>query len=179
MNIYRYWLAVIIVASTQTAVAEDLITVYRQALQADPQLKSAEVKVEIGAAQKGQALGQMLPQVSASGNWSANKQTQRGFNRAITSNYNGTRYYVSFNQTLVDFAKFWEWRRASKVEDQYAAEAIEAHNQLMFDVVDRYFSVLRTDDQLNLTKMEKQSAQKQLEQEKEYLKQNNNQGENK
>lgn len=161
-----------IFACAQTAVAEDLLTIYRQALQADPQLKSAEVKVEIGSAQKGQALGQMLPQVNATGNWSANKQTVRGGNRATTSNFNGTRYYVSLNQTLVDFAKFWEWRRASKVEDQYATEAIEAHNQLMFDVVDRYFSVLETDDQLNFTKMERQAAQKQLEQiQKRYAKQ--------
>ncbi|TRW92201.1 TolC family outer membrane protein [Candidatus Methylobacter oryzae] len=171
MKISKYWLMVVISACVQTAVAEDLITVYRQALEADPQLKSAEVKVEIGSAQKGQAFGQMLPQVNASGNWSANKYTQRG-QRGYTSNYNGTRYYVSLNQTLVDFAKFWEWRRASKVEDQYAAEAIEAHNQLMFDVVDRYFSVLEADDQVNFAKTEKQAAEKQLEQiKKQYAKQ--------
>lgn len=177
MKISKYWLMVVISACVQTAVAEDLITVYRQALEADPQLKSAEVKVEIGSAQKGQAFGQMLPQVNASGNWSANKYTQRGTNArglsaADTKNYNGTRYYVSLNQTLVDFAKFWEWRRASKVEDQYAAEAIEAHNQLMFDVVDRYFSVLEADDQVNFAKTEKQAAEKQLEQiKKQYAKQ--------
>jgi len=172
MNIFRYWLIVIILAYTQTVVAEDLITVYQQALQADPQLKSAEVKVEIGSAQKGQALGQMLPQVSASGNWSANKQTVRGGNQATTNNFNGTRYYVSLNQTLVDFAKFWEWRRASKVEDQYAAEAIEAHNQLMFNVVERYFNELEAEDHLNFAKTEKQAAQKQLEQiQKQYAKQ--------
>ncbi|MGZ5018022.1 MAG: TolC family outer membrane protein [Methylobacter sp.] len=172
MNISRYWLALIVVACAKTALAEDLLTIYQQALQADPQLKSAEVKVDIGSAQKGQALGQMLPQVSASGNWSANKQTQRGANRATTSNYNGTRYYVSFNQTLVDLAKFWEWRRTAEVEDQYAAEAIEARNQLMFNVVDRYFSELEAEDQVNFAKTEKQAAQKQLEQiQKQYAKQ--------
>ena len=154
------------------AQAEDLIAIYRQALQADPQLKSAEVKVEIGSAQKGQALGQMLPQINFTGNWSTNKQTVSGRNQEITNNYPGTRYYVSLNQTVVDFAKFWEWRRASKVEDQYAAEAIEAHNQLMLNVVDRYFSELEAEDQLNFAKTEKQAAQKQLEQiQKQYAKQ--------
>jgi outer membrane protein len=172
MNISKYWFALIVVACAKTALAEDLLTVYQQALQADPQLKSAEVKVDIGSAQKGQALGQMLPQVSATGNWSANKSTQRGSNRAITNNYNGTRYYVSLNQSLVDFAKFWEWRRAAEVEDQYAAEAIEARNQLMFNVVDRYFSELEAEDQVNFAKTEKQAAQKQLEQiQKQYAKQ--------
>lgn len=172
MKITKHWLTALIVACTQTALAEDLLTVYQQALQADPQLKSAEVKVEIGAAQKGQALGQMLPQVSASGNWSANKQTIRGRNGAQTSNYNGTRYYVSLNQSLFDFAKFWEWRRAAKVEDQYAAEAIEARNLLMFNVVDRYFSELEAEDQLSFARSEKEAAQKQLEQiQKQYAKQ--------
>jgi outer membrane protein len=172
MNLFKHWLVLLIFAYAQTAAAEDLLAIYQQALQADPQLKNAEVKVEIGTAQKGQALGQMLPQVSATGNWSANKQTLRGRNQARTSNYNGTRYYVSLSQTLIDFGKFWEWRRTSKIEDQYAAEAIEAHNQLMFDVVDRYFSELEAEDQLNFAKTEKIAAQKQLEQvQKQYAKQ--------
>lgn len=162
----------IILACSQMAQAEDLLGVYEQALQADPQLQSAKVKIDIGSAQKGQALGQMLPQITASGNWSANKQTVSGSRQDSTSNFHGTRYYVSLNQTLVDFAKFWEWRRASKVEDQYAAEAIEAHNQLMFSVVERYFNELEAEDQLNFAKTEKLAAEKQLEQiQKQYAKQ--------
>ncbi|WP_333873890.1 TolC family outer membrane protein [Methylobacter sp.] len=177
MNIFKYWLIVIMFACAQTAVAEDLLTVYRQALEADPQLKNAEVKAEIGSAQKGQALGQMLPQIIASGNWSKNRyastaKTLAGGSVDYAQHYPGTRYSVSLSQTLIDFGKFWEWRRAAKVEDQYAAEAIEANNQLMFNVVDRYFSVLEAEDELNFTKMEKQSTQKQLEQiQKRYAKQ--------
>lgn len=172
MKINKHGLALIILACSQTAQAEDLLTIYEQALQADPQLQSANVKVDIGAAQKGQALGQMLPQVSASGNWSENRQTNIGERQTQSSSFKGTRYYVSLNQSLVDFAKFWEWRRASKVEDQYAAEAIEAHNQLMFNVVERYFNELEAEDQLYFAKTEKLAVQKQLEQvEKQYAKQ--------
>ena len=144
--------------------AEDLISIYQQALDADPNLKSAQVKVEIGAAQKGQALGQMLPQINGVANWSENDQTILAPNGDINNQYPGTRYYVSLNQTLVDFAKFWEWRRASKTEDQYAAEAIEAQNELIFNVVDRYFSVLEAEDQLKFARSEKQATEKQLEQ---------------
>lgn len=172
MNTFRPWLVAILCACAQTALAEDLVTIYRQALQADPKLNSAQTKVDIGSAQKGQALGQMLPQVNFTGNWSTNRQTLSGQNRDTVSHYPGTRYYVSLNQTLVDFAKFWEWRRSSKVEDQYAAEAIEAHNQLLFDVVDRYFSELEAEDQLSFSTTEKQAAQKLLEQiQKQYAKQ--------
>lgn len=174
MNTFRYWFTLIIFAWTQTAIAEDLLAVYQQALQSDPQLNSAEVKVEIGAAQKGQALGQMLPQITASGNWSKNETTilATATSQGSERRYPGTRYNISLSQTLFDFAKFWEWRRAAKVEDQYAAEAIEARNLLMFNVVERYFSELEAEDQLNFVKTEKQAIQKQLEQiQKQYAKQ--------
>ncbi|MDO9168887.1 MAG: TolC family outer membrane protein [Methylobacter sp.] len=172
MNIYRQGLMLIMLACSQMAQAEDLLGVYEQALQADPQLQSAKVKIDIGSAQKGQALGQMLPQINASGNWSANKQTIEARGPDGVSNFHGTRYSISLNQSLIDFAKFWEWRRAAKVEDQYAAEAIEAHNQLMFNVVERYFNELEAEDQLNFAKTEKLAAQKQLEQiQKQYAKQ--------
>lgn len=174
MTLLRYWLILITVACIQPAAAEDLLTVYQQALEADPKSRSADEKYGIGSAQKGQALGQMLPQVALSGNWSTNRSTVTYSNPshdAIT-NYPGTRYYLSLSQTLLDFGKFWAWRQATKVEDQYATEAIEAHNQLMFDVVDRYFSELEAEDELNFAKTEKQAAQKQLEQiQKQYAKQ--------
>jgi len=172
MNIFKYCLLLVILSFNQATQAEDLLTIYHQALQADPQLKSAEIKVNIGSDQKGQALGQMLPQINASGNWSNNEQSVNGKIQTVVTNYSGTSYYVSLNQSLFEFAKFMEWRRTSKIEDQYAAEAIEAHNQLMFNVVDRYFSALEAEDQLNFAQIEKQAAQKLLEQiQKQFAKQ--------
>lgn len=179
MTLLRYWLIFIIFACIQPAAAEDLLAVYQQALEADPKSRSADEKIGIGSAQKGQALGQMLPQVALTGNWSTNRYTQTHPKSSTSSggpdtvtNYPGTRYYLSLNQTLLDFGKFWAWRQATKVEDQYATEAIEAHNQLMFDVVDRYFSELEAEDELNFAKTEKQATQKRLEQiQKQYAKQ--------
>ncbi|WP_051911478.1 TolC family outer membrane protein [Methylomicrobium agile] len=154
------------------ALADDLLTVYRQALEGDPTLKSAEAKSEVGAAQKGQALGQMLPQINAVGNWSKNQQRTDTGPRAANSSYVGTRYYVSLSQTLIDFGKFWEWRRASKVEDQFASEEIESRNELIFNVVDRYFAVLEAEDQLEFTRSEKQMTQHELDQvQKQFAKQ--------
>ena len=56
------------------AKAEDLLAVYQQALEFDPELQMAGYKVEIGTDQKGVALGAMLPQINASTNWSQNNQ---------------------------------------------------------------------------------------------------------
>ncbi len=179
MKLFKYGLLALTLVCAPIAQADDLLFIYQQALDADPNSRSAEEKTGIGTAQKGQALGQMLPQLSLSGNWSTNRYTQTGartnanpISHDAITNYPGTRYYVSLNQSLMDFAKFWAWRQATKVEDQYATEAIEAHNQLMFNVVDRYFSELQAEDELYFAQTEKQSTEKRLEQiQKQYAKQ--------
>jgi outer membrane protein len=158
--------------------AEDLLTIYQQAIEADPQLKTAALKVDIGSAQKGQALGGMLPQVSANTNWSANNQARDKLATSRTpagidsSSYQGTRYNVSLTQTVLDFAKFWDWRRAQEVENQYASENIVAQHDLMFKVVEKYFNVLEAEDQLTFLQAEKETTIRQLEQvQKQYAKQ--------
>ncbi len=164
MNVIRFCLLFAILPYSQVAKTDDLLTIYQQALQADPQLKNAELKVEIGSNQKSQAIGQMLPQINISANWSQNKQAANQSGQSISSNYPGTRYHVSLNQTLFDFSKYWEWQRTSKIEHQYVTEAIEARNQLIYNVVDRYFSTLEAEDQLNFAKKEVQAVQKLLKQ---------------
>jgi outer membrane protein len=179
MTLFKSGLLALAITCAYSAQAEDLLFIYQQALEADPNSRSAEEKAGIGMAQKGQALGQMLPQIALSGNWSTNRYTQSGartqanpLSHDAISNYPGTRYYLSLNQPLMDFAKFWAWRQATKVEDQYATEAIEAHNQLMFNVVDRYFSELQAEDELYFAQSEKSATEKKLEQiQKQYAKQ--------
>ncbi len=142
------------------AYAEDLLSIYQQALTADPTLKSAETRIKIGTAQKGQALGDMLPQITGTGNWSTNNQ-QTGNQ---TNNYLGTRYVVSLNQTLLDFPKFWNWRRANAVESQYTLENLHARQTLLFKVVDGYFTVLEAEDELSFFKSEAETTGQQRQQ---------------
>lgn len=157
-----------LVLMTGPAFAEDLLATYQQALDSDPQLKAAGFKVEVGAAQKGQALGQMLPQINGTANWSENDQ-QIG---QINQTYPGTRYYVSLTQSLMDFAKFWEWRRTQEQEKQFDAELIDARQTLMVNVVERYFSILDAQDQLYFIETEKQATETQLQQvKKQFAKQ--------
>ncbi len=119
----------------QQSFAEDLLTIYHQALEADPTSKSAAINAEIGKEQAGQALGEMLPQVNLSANWSANNNRQYNARQAQSNNYNGKRYYASVNQTLFDFAKFWNWKRAQQIEEQYDVEKVAAEHELIYKVV--------------------------------------------
>jgi len=144
--------------------AEGLLQVYQEALQADPKLKTAELSLEMVDAQSGQALGQLLPQITGTVNVSKNQQTTVGIN---SQNYDGTRYYVSLTQSLFDFGKFWDWKRTQKVQDQYAAELDAARHELLLSVAERYFAVLDADEALSLAKLEKQTTEIQLNQAKE------------
>ncbi|NOU44865.1 MAG: TolC family outer membrane protein [Methyloglobulus sp.] len=160
----KAWIGFLLLCLTgfaSTSHADDLLSIYHQALQADPTTQSAHVKVKIGEAQKEQAKGQMLPQVTGSANWSTNYQT---FGNNPTNNYGGTRYYISLNQTLIDFAKFWNWRKAKATESQYEREAAQAEQNLLFEVTDKYFSVLEAEDELSLYQSEAEITGKEARQ---------------
>lgn len=169
----KLFLTLLLCSVCRIGMSDDLLSVYQQALEADPELRSSEVKIKIGEAQKGQALGEMLPQITASGNWSTNKQTaQQDINPnpflttfdTVTRNYGGTRYVVSINQTLLDLPKYWNWQRSKSVESQYTMENIQAQQTLLYNVVERYFGVLEAEDELKFYKSEEETTAQQLEQ---------------
>jgi outer membrane protein len=156
-------------ALVQPLQADDLLSVYHQAQAADPNIQSAQMKVKIGEAQKEQAKGEMLPQINGTANWSTNYQTS---GNSPTNNYGGTRYYISLNQSLIDFAKFWNWRKAKATESQFELEATQAEQNLLYEVTEKYFDVLEAGDELKLYQNEAEATQKEVEQiQKQYEKQ--------
>lgn len=163
--------ACLILAQASNAYSEDLLTIYQQALEADPESKAAAISVEISKEQTGAALSEMLPQISGSANWSGNDNHNPGAKPEDTQ-YMGTRYFVALNQTLFDFGKFWNWRKANTIEDQYNAENVAAQHALMHKVIEKYFGVLEAEDQLYFYQTEKDAMAKRLEQtQKQFAKQ--------
>jgi len=159
----HHWLGLLILLSLCPPVfAENLMAVYQLALDSAPQLKSSSYKVDIGIAEKGQAFGQMLPQVTGTANWSENKLQQPG--GLGLQNYNGTRYFVSLSQTVMDFGKYWEWQRTQELTKQYDAEHLDAQQTMMVDIVKRYFAILDAEDQIRFITMEKQATESHLQQ---------------
>lgn len=156
----KHLVACIILAQAPHAYSEDLTTIYHQALEADPESKAALINLEIGKEQTQEALGQMLPQISGSANWSKNSSD----NGRTTNTYDGTRYFASLNQSLFDFGKFWNWRSANAVEERYTAENIAAQHALIHKVIEKYFGVLEAEDQLDFYTTEKEAMAKRLEQ---------------
>jgi len=142
--------------------AENLLEVYQQALQSDPNLKSAELQFELSETQQAQAGGALLPQASASVNVSYNNRSIAG--QSGSSDYKGERYSVSITQSLIDVSKFSNWLRYQSLTDKSLADYQQAQQILIYDVVDRYFNVLVEQDNLKLSKQEVSATEKNLEQ---------------
>lgn len=162
------WL-LLLASPVQGVVAQNLMDIYQQAVLADPTLRTAELQIGIGEAQRGQVGGGLLPQISGSANLSMNdfKPTQ-----GASSTYNGKRYTVGLTQTLIDLPKFLNWQRYQKIVSHYELAYEEAQQTLMQSVVDHYFAVLEARDTLNLVNQEITISEKQLTQvKKQFAKQ--------
>jgi len=155
---------------SSNVLAEDLLGVYQKAVLSDPTLQLAKLKIQVGDAQQGQAGGALLPQMNASGGVSKNYR-QFESKDIPNRNYNGMRYNISITQSLMDLQKYWNWRKRQKITEQYQAEGLSAEQTLLFDVIDRYFSVLEEADNLTLIEKEKLATEKKVEQlKKQYAK---------
>ena len=141
--------------------AEDLLSVYHQALQADPRLRIAELRVDIGKAQVRQSVGRLFPQISGTANITWNRQDQE---QVRTDSFKGERYNIVLTQPILDIAKYKDWQRASAISGQHEQEFIDTRHQLMLDTVDRYFSVLAAEDDLFFTQDESETTKQRLRQ---------------
>ncbi len=142
--------------------AQNLVEIYQQAQQADPNVKTARLQIGVGEAQHWQAGGALLPQVNATANLSLN--ARRNLKTKADDGFKGQRYTLSLSQSLIDVPKVLNWIRSDKVVDQYVQANKEAEQILMQTTVERYFAVLSAQDGLSLLDSEIVITEKQLQQ---------------
>jgi outer membrane protein len=145
-----------------TLQAQNLIEIYQQALQSDPNVKTARLQIGVGEAQHWQAGGALLPQINATANLSLNDR--RDLKTKAEDAFTGERYTLSLSQSLIDVPKVLNWIRSDKVVEQYVQANEEAEQILMQTTVERYFAVLSAQDALTLLDNEIATTEKQLQQ---------------
>lgn len=145
------------------AQADDLMSIYQQAFFADPNLKAAQFQVELSEAQQAQAGGALLPQISANVNVSYNDRDIKEF-PSNDDEYKGEQYSVGLTQTLLDVSKVLNWKRTQSLSDKSDEDYDQAQQVLMYDVVERYFTVLAEQDNLELIDQETSTTERQLQQ---------------
>ena len=145
---------------SRLAPGESLEDFFTAALDYSPRMRIAEESLNIGAARKQAATGQLLPQVQANGSVSDNR---RGVGPQV-ENFDGQRYSVQLNQVLFNWRAFSARKQALLVEDQLEAQYYYELATVLTDVADRYFTVLQAQDALDSIASELEAVQNQLDQ---------------
>jgi len=155
--------------------AADLMVVYQQALQNDPQIRQAEAAYHATQQQHPEARGALLPQLVLTGDYNSLKQRYKkyhinaaGFGGTSPSDYNGVypsySYGLELQQALFDAPAFAQLRQADANIGKAEAQYSYAQQQLMLRTAQAYFGLLSAKDNLRFARAEKKAIAKQLQQ---------------
>lgn len=139
--------------------ALDLAGLYREARLEDPRVLAAYARARSASEQQREALGGLLPQLSA----------QSNFNRILRKDdaareiYDNKSYSLSLTQYLYNKTAWEGWQKSKSVTAQKGAQAEDSHAEATVDLAKRYFIALAADDELELVQAERRATQKNLD----------------
>lgn len=161
-----------------TAQAETLVDIYELALENDAQLKAEVAQYNADIELEKLALAPLLPQAGAGysyidaetdstrPNVTVNPNTG-AFDQIDVTSVTETEtdgYDVSLSQTLFDLSAWFGWRAGKETSQQAKANLSAAQQSLIVRVVQAYFGVLRTQDNLRASQAQERAFERQLEQ---------------
>lgn len=143
--------------------AEDLVEVYRTAVNNDPTLLSARESRDIADARRRQAFADFLPQADASVH-SGYVSREVG---TISTDQNSNGYDLSLTLPIYHHDTFKRLNQANAGIEQSSAELAASEANLIVRVAERYFSTLAAADNLEFARAEKEAVGRQLDQTKQ------------
>ena len=141
--------------------SENLLDIYNEALDNDPQYKSSEYSLLAGKEFVVQGRAGLLPNVTLSGSTNWNEYYQ--FDE-LQSAYNNSSVTARLTQPLFRLDSWFNFRRSEKLTDASEADFAYAQQNLIIRTVEKYFGVLRAIDNLNAAVSEEKAIKKQLDQ---------------
>ena len=156
---------VLLEARAQSLAPMSLESVYQLAVEQAPTLAIARYRVDSAEAQRADARGSLLPQLSLFGEWSENKLSYDGPLSAVygRENYPGERYGVQARQTLFNMSQLRETQRRGALFDRSENDLAQAEIELLVQVADAYITVLLADNTVSQFQVESKALEKQLE----------------
>jgi outer membrane protein len=139
--------------------AADLLSVYDRALQNDPQIREADATRLAQREARPQAVGPMLPQISASAGRTRNQNDING----SEWNSSGT-WSLSLRQSIFSWANIVALRTSSDQVAQAEANFLVQQQSLAQRVAQLYFAVLQAQDNLRAQEAARDALSKQLDQ---------------
>ncbi len=152
--------------------ATDLTEIYHRALRSDPQLREAEANRSAALEVRPQALGALLPQLSATGGYvhdEADSQfTYLGGgapqSAQSTTKGNNTQWALQLTQTVFRWDQFATLRQASAQVAQAEVDFRAAQQSVILRTAQAYFNVLAARDTLDAAEASREAIGRQLEQ---------------
>ncbi|WP_458526509.1 TolC family outer membrane protein [Onishia taeanensis] len=161
------------IALASQAQGADLLRIASDALQNDAGLASARANLQSTQESREVASGDLLPQISASGQLTHNRtydskqSTLAGAGQSGDDTYNSGSLALEASQALYDAANAREVDQAESQIDQQTLSLVASEQQLLFDASSAYFEILRANDILAARRAQERAISRQLEQARE------------
>ncbi|WDE04222.1 outer membrane channel protein TolC [Thalassomonas viridans] len=156
-------------ASSANVFADDLLTVYQQALENDPVVLRAEAQFNIAKEDIEQARATLLPSLSATGSLGEGKteSISQTTGRISHSDTRSTSYGASLNMEIYHHDSWLRLDRSKKSAHRSDLAYQIAKQDLIVRVTEAYFNLLSAKDDLEFATAEKIAIERQLEQTKQ------------
>jgi outer membrane protein len=169
MDINRFKTSLLISSLLLSAncLAADLLSVYKLAEKNDPTYLQEVASHRATLEARPQAMSQLLPSVDISANTTRYDQdisSASAFGSAGEVNFNSRGYSLNISQPIFRRDRFIALDQADSEINQAEAELIEAQQDLMVRIAERYFDVLSAMDNLEFAQAEVKSLSRQLDQ---------------
>lgn len=162
-----------ILAAAPVSHADNLWDIYQLARQSDPQLREADANRMAVKEAKPQALGALLPQISATGDYGQDETSSDRsgvsfgsvFGTTVSNNrVDKTDWGLQLRQTVFRWDQWVKFRQSDKQALQADMDYRVAELSLSTRVADAYFNVLAAQDTLAATVAAREAIGRQLEQ---------------
>ena len=142
-----------------SSIAEDLLSVYKLAIQNDPLFRGAQAEYRAQLESKTQSIAALLPTLSLSAHY-----TEHDNDDTVTtiSKYNSNGYNLSLTQPLYHHENYVGLNQANAQVAKALATFKNAKQDLIIRVATRYFAVLGAEDNLEFAQAERKSIGEQL-----------------
>jgi len=152
-------------ASVQAA--EGLVEVLAKAKQSDPSFLGAGFLRTAEKEAVKQARARLLPSLSFDVEQRQNtdtiKQSENQVTNATSADYDQTAYTLTLNQSIYNHEFWTRYRQSKDVGLRADSDFDSAQQKLLADVAERYFTVLKTQEQLGAIRAEKKALKKHAE----------------
>ncbi len=153
--------------------AEDLLSVYSQAAQEDPQLEKAKEALEAIRETQVQASANLfLPEAFLTANINNDWQRFKDRGNAVGAGGSGgvlsqsfltQGYSLNVNQPILHYDRIVQWQQADSRIAQAIAQFAAAESELLLRVAERYFGVLAAEENLAFAKTQENALASKLD----------------